>query len=595
MKFQNKKVIKILFIIIIIFIILFGIFYFYNYKYNNNNENFTILQSIYTGEPSPTGNYIPKSDNTYVIPNLQAVTSNNIGLYGLDTNNILYYYSSNDKKWNFFSLNINPPQITNPQYDNSINNRISCTASDGLELASCLSTLWIYSNSANNINKMDCIFFISLTSDGSIPQGSNIYCLRLPLLTSRMRPTTTMNSALTTTYSTPLQPFDNIRLLAANQNVLFALGCYDSDSIYNMQTPPSPNDRGIYYYILKNGFPINGAVVSGWQFINLPYTINRTNITKLIVNDSYIFLHTSKYDINAANGEEYTYDIFHMPIIINNNIVLNSIWSNLSVQPEFNSIYGIKFENLFVNNDIIYGISQDINSFKTNIWWRPLSNKGFITSNNFSDPSYSWKKISLDTFGTIDIVLYNNKFIVFGSTDSSNYVIPLKGTFTPSSTINYSTEVTNSTETGVTSSGGTVTTTKGFINVGNAGNSTTTNPNTGNTATTNPNTTNPNTNTGNSTTTKPNTGNATTTKPNTGNITPLATLNSLLSNSNLNLHASGNTDNLNDFMAKNTLIGSNVYLSPMNDTGLYMPSKNESNQKKNRNITSNFNPSVDIL
>ena len=33
-------------------------------------------------------------------------------------------------------------------------------------------------------------------------------------------------------------------------------------------------------------------------------------------------------------------------------------------------------------------------------------------------------------------------------------------------------------------------------------------------------------------------------------------------------------------MAKNRLIGSNIYLSPMNNTDLYMPSQNASNQKK---------------
>ena len=45
-------------------------------------------------------------------------------------------------------------------------------------------------------------------------------------------------------------------------------------------------------------------------------------------------------------------------------------------------------------------------------------------------------------------------------------------------------------------------------------------------------------------------------------------------------------------MAKNTLIGSNIYLSPMNDPSTYTPSQRKSS---NRNITSTFNPSVDIV
>ena len=32
----------------------------------------------------------------------------------------------------------------------------------------------------------------------------------------------------------PIQPFDNIRLLAANQNILFALGCYDANTSFNI-------------------------------------------------------------------------------------------------------------------------------------------------------------------------------------------------------------------------------------------------------------------------------------------------------------------------------------------------------------------------
>ena len=50
-------------------------------------------------------------------------------------------------------------------------------------------------------------------------------------------------------------------------------------------------------------------------------------------------------------------------------------------------------------------------------------------------------------------------------------------------------------------------------------------------------------------------------------------------------------------MANNTLIGSNLYISPMNSTELYMPTdqSNKSNkQNRNRNIMSEFNPSVEL-
>ena len=146
MKFQNNKKIKKSFIIIIIFIILFSIFYIYYY-----NENFTVVNGIYTGEPSTKGDYTPSIDTTYVISNLQATTSNNIGLYSLDTNNTIFFFSLSDKTWKPFYINLSTPKITNPQYDTSTNNRIICNSSDGLQLASSLNTLWIYNNSINNV------------------------------------------------------------------------------------------------------------------------------------------------------------------------------------------------------------------------------------------------------------------------------------------------------------------------------------------------------------------------------------------------------------------------------------------------------------
>ena len=453
--------------------------------------------------------------------------------------------------------------------------------------------MWIYSNSLNNIHKINCIFFISLNTDGSTPSNLNINCLELPLLTSRMSPTTTMNSSTSipvSTYSISLQPFDNIRLLAANQNVLFALGCYDATTQYNMQNniSPSTNDTGLYYYILKNGLPINSAAVSGWKSIVLPSYIIRSNIVKIVVNDSNIFMHTSKYNQNAPSGQQYTYDIFYMPIMIQNNIINLANWIKMTLPIQLNKIYGISFQNLSVNNDVLYGIEQPYNSNGnpltdingnplTNIWWYPLKNGSFSTSN---DNTYNWKSISLDNFSAIDIVLYNNNFIVFGSNNISNYVIPLIGSFTPSVTINYSTDFTNSGGTVVTNSGGTVVTNSGGTVVTNSGGTVVTNS--GGTVVTNSGGSSDNTTTTignkgipNITETTTTTGSRVETKLDT---TSLETLKNLLSN--LNLIASGNTDNLNDFMAKNRLIGSNIYLSPMNNTDLYMPSQNASNQKK---------------
>ena len=47
-----------------------------------------------------------------------------------------------------------------------------------------------------------------------------------------------------------------------------------------------------------------------------------------------------------------------------------------------------------------------------------------------------------------------------------------------------------------------------------------------------------------------------------------------------------NEDNLNEFIAKNTLSGNNLYISPMNQTGL----NNDDSNKPNKNIDSTFTP-----
>jgi len=63
------------------------------------------------------------------------------------------------------------------------------------------------------------------------------------------------------------------------------------------------------------------------------------------------------------------------------------------------------------------------------------------------------------------------------------------------------------------------------------------------------------------------------------------------------LKGSNNTGNLNDFIAKNTLLGNNLYISPMNQTGLI--GDNHENDifkknKKNKIIDSTFTPMIQL-
>ena len=64
------------------------------------------------------------------------------------------------------------------------------------------------------------------------------------------------------------------------------------------------------------------------------------------------------------------------------------------------------------------------------------------------------------------------------------------------------------------------------------------------------------------------------------------------------LKGSNNTGNLNDFLAKNTLLGNNLYISPMNQSG-FVGDDYEDNifnkTKKNKIIDSTFTPMIHLL
>ena len=61
------------------------------------------------------------------------------------------------------------------------------------------------------------------------------------------------------------------------------------------------------------------------------------------------------------------------------------------------------------------------------------------------------------------------------------------------------------------------------------------------------------------------------------------------------LKGSNNQDNLNDFMAKNNILGSNVYISPMNnENGIEHNGHFSKKSRKSKNIDSYFYPMVNI-
>jgi len=620
---DKTKLFKLATIAISIIIILLGGFYLYNYISNGNGNGNGIsnsnmkegfeFTSLYTGEPSPTGtNYVPTQNSKYALSEIQCITANNFGLYALDKKMDVYYYSTATNSWVESYINLNNPIIRDPNYDSS---GIICRKSDNILLNASATTLWFYSGGLNGMLKSDCLYYMTLPNDGTISNDSNspdnLYCLALPLITVRIPPTTTLAPNATAPVSIidpnakyPLQPYDYIRLIASNKIVIFALGCYKAQPVNG--TPPPTSDIGLYYCLLNNGIPVSNNA-ENWQYIGLPSGILRDNISHLVVNDSYVFIHTSVINPNGS----ISYAVYYMPITVKTSnqsyYLSNDInWIQMGSGMTVNILNAISFQSLTVNNDVIWGVQQNNSTNQTVIWWYALYNKTEAPVNN---NTYKWKSIGLTRtqggntsnvmFTSLDCVLYNNNLIIIGP-DSGNgpvdYTIPLLGNYTPSPTgivgIGGADTPTNTAAAGSGGSGGGSPTISGGGSVPtiSGGGSVPTISGAGSGAGGNPSTTKIG-GAGGSGSGGGSGGGGSTTATGANGL-PLSLLGGLTGS--LSLQADGNKNNLNDFLAKNTLIGSNLYVSPMNNPSTYVPPQTQQ-ASRNRNISSSFNPSVEFV
>ena len=621
---NKQNILRGLLLIIGVIVISLSVFYLYNYldtSYGNDSydsyESFIAYQAYHVGEPiadtSNTTNPNPLSpirSNKYYLYNLQTATSNNLAMYAIDTDTTIYYYTPMSNQWTSVKITLNNPSITNPKFAN----KITCNKSDGILLSASTSTLWYYNSSTDNINNINCIYYVSLNSDGSIKPESILNCLARPLIDQTI-PTTTSSGTTTTNSPTTTQPsqfYDEIKFIAANQNILFALGCNTT------ATPTNPNNSILYYCALKNGIPSsNDATI--WSYLNLPVGIYQNDIKKLLVNDSYVFIYTTKYVTDSSGKTTFTSYIYYKPITIQNNIIGSEAWVQFisyGKQPVSNA----PFNTLTVNNDVIWGFDNN-----TLLWWCPLKNG---TEAPQTDITYGWHSINmrdpkapLTMNSILNLVLYSNMLVILNDTTTTNGYINLYGSFTPkpSGTYVYSyntqyvptnTGTTTTTPTGTTTTPtGTTTTPTGTTATPTGstttptgstttptGTSTTTTP-TGTTTTPTGTTTTPTgtTTTPTGTTTTPTgtstapTGTTTTTTTTTtrsSNTNPSAT--SYL-NGNMNPPVNMN-DSLNDLLSKNTVLGNNLYISPMNNQSLYVPPPTNSELKGK--VSSFFFPMV---
>jgi len=423
---KQSKILNYSLIVICIIIILLGLFYLYQYL-NKSTEHFAISnltsilnQNYYKGEP-----IIKTINNAGTVDiDIQTVTkttpceyiaSNNIGLYGTDNKN-LYYFNKTDNKWYITPIKPILPSITNPDFNNT---KTNCSFKKNLFASK--STLWYYYDTLNEMVRVDCLYYINLDANGnpSINTTTNnkvvdLNCLRLPLLNTSTTTTPATTSSQPTTYADkPYLTFNRIRLFAANDNILFAVGC-----------EPLNVPTTIYYCKLNNGKPTSNDS-SIWKTIDIPF--DRKNIKNILINDSCVFIYYNELSTNNIIINKIYYNI----IEFNSDNTIKSTWVEWSIPiTDVNTPFYDKGNNyiMYVNNDIIY--INDL--YMKKLWWHCLENNKPVEKDN-----YKWYMLTFsNNLNILDMTIYNNNLIGYNNIQNSKfYVINLYNTSTvPTST-----------------------------------------------------------------------------------------------------------------------------------------------------------------
>ena len=400
---NNNKVLKYVLIITVIITISLALFYLYNYI-TTNNEPFVTLTgtsndiNTITGEPKinddKTINLIV--DNIrYTIDNnnnsLQLLSSNSKGFYGIKNNadSSIYYISpdnTNNTTFEKLEYRVELPTnsdgsiIKNPNYKN----RTPCA---GALLNVSNKTLWYYDNVLNDMGhfNIDGLYYSKLDANGKPILNNDgkivLQCLRLPLLSTL--------PLITQPGDEPHAPYDTIKHMVVNDNILFAVGCYETTQV-------------LYYCKLTDGKPTTNDATN-WKTTKIGNVMVDT-IINIVTNDNYLFI------ISLTNENNNTiYKIHYNKIEFDSNNLLISNFKELSL---INSYTSPKF---YVNNNILYIYDINLSSQQINL--------KYINITDLSKQPLEVKKITFsnEEFTLPDkLMIYKNLLI---TTNYSKYSI----------------------------------------------------------------------------------------------------------------------------------------------------------------------------
>ena len=426
---KNNNLLKYLLIIVVIVIISLGLFYLYNYI-TTNNEPFVTLtgtmndSNTITGEPKinddKTVNLIVDSfdnidTNINSVSVLQLLCSNNKGFYGIKNNadETIYYYNPENSETTTiekFEFMLELPttsdgsEIKNPDYKN----RNTCDGA-GLLLNVSNKTIWYYNDNLNDMENVniDGLYYSILDEDGTPSLKINdkvvLQCLRLPLLSSL--PSTTQPG------DEPHAPYDTINYMAVNDDVLFAVGCYETTQV-------------IYYCKLTDGIPETNDA-SNWKTTQIG-NVMVENIKDIFINDNYLFI------ISLTNG---IYEIHYNKIEFDSNNILISDFKELSLLSSYTS------PKFYFNNNILYIYDIDFSSRQINLKYiditdltQPLTIKKITFSNEeFTLPDnlmkYQNLLISENNSKYSILELYDDTHTTTNTTNTTNIINDIRKMF----------------------------------------------------------------------------------------------------------------------------------------------------------------------
>jgi hypothetical protein len=370
----NNKHVKLVTVAICASIVLIFIYISYSI-FKSKIEGFAIPwnQPLYKGEPlslNPQWTRPQLNNITF-----ELITSNNSTQFGLSMG-MIYVYSNSSNYWTKITNKLSDVPITTANSSvttttiaNATQINTRCPYGSIPIIVANSKTLFYYNTSNNN----GCFWYLLINN---INTTSEWLCLPLP----KQNSTT-----------------DKLRLITINEKYIFAIGCYNTGNFY-------------YCSLNESGLPvqINGNYWNTLQTASMPNTIQLLTCTDsgifYVSSRTYTTAQPTAFDNITTTANKITYTNIGTP---NSDGTLNSNWiTNWGIDDPKDTVI---INNITAKNDIMWVV--DVGSRTTGnskLWWYPLLN-GLPNTNR------SWNYLDSPVSSIINITIISNTLLLLGS------------------------------------------------------------------------------------------------------------------------------------------------------------------------------------